>query len=102
VGDTFPTSATLDGFNISSAQYPPQGWRPKNVNLYEQDSFKPFPQEFLGQYDVVNLRSALCYINNEDAEPLLENWVSLLSECHVSVNFGQLFLIYWMVFTDGR
>jgi hypothetical protein len=51
------------------------------VHLYEQDSFQPFPGVFLGQFDIVNLRSALCYVNNEDAEPLLNNLISLLSKC---------------------
>jgi len=76
--DDFPSSATLDGFDISPEQYPPKEWIPKNVHLGVQDIFKPFPEEYLGVYDVVNLRFALCYVNNIDAEPLLKNLMSLL------------------------
>ncbi|PQE28130.1 UMTA methyltransferase family protein [Rutstroemia sp. NJR-2017a BBW] len=78
LSDTCPTTAQLDGFDISPAQFPPKEWLPENVNLFIQDIFKPFPQEMIGTYDMVNLRFALCYVNDEDAEPLLANLISLL------------------------
>jgi len=76
--DQFPPSARFDGFDISAMQYPPQEWTPSNIHLSVQDTYKPFPEEHLGVYDVVHLRFALCYVNNVDAEPLLENLITLL------------------------
>ena len=72
-------SAKIDGFDISPNQYPPEVWRPNNVHLYTQDIFKPFPEASLGQYDIVHVRFMLTLVNNKDAEPLLENLVTLLS-----------------------
>jgi len=73
-----PSTTSLDGFDISSDQYPPQEWLPPNVHLSVHDSFEPFPSDALGTYDIVNLRFALCYVNNDDAEVLLPNLISLL------------------------
>lgn len=81
LSEDLPSTAKLDGFDISAAQYPPKEWLPENVDLFTQDAFKPFPQDILGTYDVVHLRFALCYVNDEDAEPLLKNLISLLSKC---------------------
>jgi len=85
--DDLPYSARLDGFDISSSQYLPKEWIPENMHLTEQDIFKPFPEEYLGAYDIVNLRFALCFVNNIDAEPLLENLISLLSTEHLNLVF---------------
>jgi hypothetical protein len=71
------------------------------VHLYVQDSFKPFPTERRGQYDVVNLRSALCYVKNEDAEPLLRNMISLLSTFYLSFLFILFCFAFWIVEADG-
>ncbi|KAB8304177.1 hypothetical protein EYC80_003596 [Monilinia laxa] len=78
LSESFQSPAKLDGFDISAAQYPPKEWLPENVEFFTHDAFKPFPQGILGTYDVVHLRFALCYVNDEDAEPLLNNLISLL------------------------
>ena len=44
--------------------------------------FKSFPQELLGNYDVVHLRFFCTIVNNEDAHPLLESLIVLLSMCN--------------------
>ena len=73
-------SARIDGFDISPSQYPFQDWCAKNIQLTTHDAFKPFPQEYLGKYDVVHIRFFCTLVNNEDAQPLLENLVALLSK----------------------
>lgn len=77
------SSAQIDGFDISSAQYPPRAWLGTSVNLITHDAFKPFPQEYLGKYDIVHIRFFATIVNDEDAEPLLDNLIALLSTWQV-------------------
>ncbi|KAJ8065957.1 hypothetical protein OCU04_005057 [Sclerotinia nivalis] len=77
LSETLPT-ATLDGYDISAAQYPPSSFLPPNVSLHTHDAFTSFPIEKLGSYDIVHLRFSLCFVNDEDAEGLLRNLVALL------------------------
>ncbi|MCJ1429188.1 hypothetical protein MMC29_007101, partial [Sticta canariensis] len=72
------SSARIDGFDISAGQFPPEAWRGNNVHLHAHDAFKPFPTEHLGQYNIVHIRFFLVLVNNEDAEPLLNNLLTLL------------------------
>lgn len=76
------SSARIDGFDISSDQFPPQAWRGNIVHLFTHDTFNPFPSEYLGQYDIVHIRFFVTIVNNEDAEPLLNNLMTLLSKCN--------------------
>ncbi|KAI1465649.1 uncharacterized protein F4812DRAFT_466098 [Daldinia caldariorum] len=78
LSDVFPAHAELHGFDISSNQYPPQEWLPKNVFLHEHDAFKPFAPEYLGSFDVVNLRFFITLLNKENIQPLLSNLITLL------------------------
>lgn len=73
------SSARIDGFDISPAQFTPQAWCGNKVHLRTHDAFKPFPPEYLGQYDIVHLRLFGLVANNENAEPLLKNLITLLS-----------------------
>ncbi|KAL7928812.1 S-adenosyl-L-methionine-dependent methyltransferase [Trichoderma chlorosporum] len=78
LADSLPADSQLHGFDISSDQYPPEGWLPKNVTLHEHDVFKPFGPEFLGSFDVVNLRFFITLLNGENIRPLLNNLQTLL------------------------
>ncbi|KAL7912263.1 S-adenosyl-L-methionine-dependent methyltransferase [Trichoderma velutinum] len=78
LSDSLPADSQLHGFDISSDQYPPDGWLPKNVSLHEHDAFKPFAPEFLGSFDVVNLRFFITLLNGENIRPLLDNLKTLL------------------------
>ncbi|KAL2038437.1 hypothetical protein N7G274_008776 [Stereocaulon virgatum] len=51
-----PGTARIDGFDISPAQYPHRNWLPANVILHVHNAFAPFPQEYVGVYDVVHVR----------------------------------------------
>lgn len=50
----------------------------------------------------MNLRSALCYVNKEDAEPLLRNMISLLSTFYLSFLFLLFCFVFWIVEADVR
>jgi len=73
-----PSSAVIDAFDVSSAQFPPQGWHTPNVNFKTHDCFEPFPIEHIQQYDIVNVRFWLCILNDDTARPLLDNVLTLL------------------------
>ena len=76
---TLPASAQLDGYDISSAQYPPEGWLPKNVDLKVLDMLDPVPEELVGKYDVVHVGLIVMVVRNENPTPVLNNLMTLLS-----------------------
>ena len=74
-----PTSVIIDGFDISTAQFPPQEWLPQNVHLHEQNVFTPFPAEQLAKYDIVHLRFMSTLIDSHNLGQLILNVKALLS-----------------------
>jgi len=70
--------AAIDGFDISSDQYPPKAWRPETVNLIVHDAFKPFAEEYQGVYDVVHVRFLLTLVSSDTIQTLLQNLLKLL------------------------
>ncbi|MCJ1427309.1 hypothetical protein MMC29_005212 [Sticta canariensis] len=85
------SSARIDGFDISPGQFTPQAWCGNNVHLLTHDAFKPFPTEYLGQYDIVHIRFFCQVANDEDAEPLLKNLITLLKPGGYLMWFEPLF-----------
>jgi SAM-dependent methyltransferase len=85
-----PDTATVKAFDLSGKQFPPPNWRGK-VDFDIVDCFKPIPEQYQGQFDVVNLRFWLCVVNDDSAEQLLENILTLLStyqgakECRIGI-----------------
>ena len=73
-------SAQIDGFDISSAQFPIGEWLPRNVHLYVQDAFSRFPRECIGMYDVVHVRYFVTVVCGRNVEGMMRNLGSLLSE----------------------
>ncbi|KAF2869228.1 S-adenosyl-L-methionine-dependent methyltransferase [Massariosphaeria phaeospora] len=70
--------AKIDAIDISAAQFPPAPFRKSNTHFWTHDCFKPFPDEYLGQFDIVHARFWLCIINDDVAKPLMENLLTLL------------------------
>ena len=75
-----PKSAQLDGFDISTAHFPPKQWLPENVNLSVLDALAPVPEHLVGNYDVVHVGRIVLFIQNENPSQLLNNFISLLSK----------------------
>ena len=73
----FPES-TIDGFDISTDQFPPQAWLPNNVSLKYLNAFQPVPTHFIGKYDIVHVRLFMLVIPNGDPEPVLKNLMTML------------------------
>lgn len=76
---TCDPTCQFDGFDIDSIKFPDVDLLPKNVNLWEHNVLKPFPAEFRGQYDVVNLRLLVLALEKDDWDLLTKNVRTLLS-----------------------
>lgn len=72
--------AVFDAVDISAEQYPPEAFRAPNVSFWTHDCFKPFPKEYLGKFNVVNVKFWLCFINDDVADKVFQNVVTLLSK----------------------
>ena len=74
-----PSSAKLEGFDISGANFPAQEWLPANVSMHVQDAFAELPEQLVGVYDVVHIRTIVSAVPKGDPGPLLKNLVQMLS-----------------------
>lgn len=71
---------TLDGYDISDAQFPPEECVPANVSLSVLNALDDVPDSLKGKYDVVHLRFWCCIVKGNDPTALIKHVVSLLSE----------------------
>ncbi|KAF2662080.1 S-adenosyl-L-methionine-dependent methyltransferase [Lophiostoma macrostomum CBS 122681] len=71
-------NARIDAVDISAEQFPPEAFKPQNLHYWVHDCFKAFPAEHSGQFDAVHMRYWLCIVNDDVAEKLIENVVTLL------------------------
>ncbi|KAM0139412.1 hypothetical protein ACHAP3_003182 [Botrytis cinerea] len=71
------TNAQLDGFDISTSQYPHSALLPSNVKLDVMDIFKPVPERLKGQYDVVHIGLLCVVIPGGDPRYVLDNVLTL-------------------------
>jgi chemotaxis methyl-accepting protein methylase len=74
-------NAKFDAVDISADQFPPESFRAPNVHFWTHNCVEPFPDEFLGKFDIVNARFWLCIVNDDVADKLLDNFLTLLSKC---------------------
>ena len=80
ISGTMPSSTQLDGFDISTARFPPKEWLPENVRPQQLDALGSMPGDLIGEYDVVHIGRIVLFIRNEDPVPLLKKFISLLSK----------------------
>ncbi|KAH7402189.1 S-adenosyl-L-methionine-dependent methyltransferase [Phaeosphaeria sp. MPI-PUGE-AT-0046c] len=71
-------NGSVDAVDISDEQFPPSPFRPRNTQFWTHDFFKPFPREYLNQFDVVNLKFVLYLVNDDVADKLITNVLTLL------------------------
>lgn len=83
------SAACLDGFDISTKQFPPKNWLPANVSLESLDMFSSIPEELIGKYDVVHVRLFLCVVQDDDPRPLLKIILKMLSK------YISAFITHW-------
>ncbi|QMW30366.1 hypothetical protein G4B84_005701 [Aspergillus flavus NRRL3357] len=75
-----PTTAQLDGFDISDEQFPLKEQCPPNLRFGIMDSFVDPPASLVGQYDVVHLRMWTSNFRNRDSGVIIHHVRELLSE----------------------
>ncbi|KAL8787997.1 MAG: hypothetical protein Q9213_001889 [Squamulea squamosa] len=69
--------AQLDGYDISSSQWPPAEWLPSNVKLKTLDALAIVPNHLVEKYDVIHI-GLLVLVARDDPKPLLKNVLSML------------------------
>ncbi|KAJ4357236.1 uncharacterized protein N0V89_001811 [Didymosphaeria variabile] len=72
------TGATIDAFDISDLQFPAPAFRPANVHFHVHNSFQPYPDEFLAQFDIVHVRFMMCSVDDANARKLLGQLLTLM------------------------
>ncbi|KAJ5619785.1 hypothetical protein N7510_003769 [Penicillium lagena] len=70
--------ADLDGFDLSDAMFPCKNALPENITFHQQNLLEPFPDEYLGKYDVVNVRVMVVALSSDEWEPAVRNLMTLL------------------------
>jgi chemotaxis methyl-accepting protein methylase len=73
-------NASFDAIDISADQFPPKSFQPPNVHFWTHNCFNPFPEEYLGKFDIVHARFWLCIVNDDVADKILDNFLTLLSK----------------------
>ena len=53
---------------------------PGNIHFHHQNFLEPFPEEFLGKYDVVNVRVMVVALSSDEWGPAVRNLMTLLRE----------------------
>ena len=86
VATLFP-NAQVHGFDVSDEQFSPS-YNIKNLTLSVHDAFEPFPQQFVGHFDIVHVRFFLCLVNDAVAPALVENLATLLSTYPIALGIS--------------
>lgn len=85
-----PSSALLDGFDVSSLQFPPKEWLPPNVSLKLLNILEEVPEHLHGKYDVVNIRYFCCVVKDNDPGLVIKNVLKMLSISRSSLYYPQV------------
>ncbi|KAI1819537.1 S-adenosyl-L-methionine-dependent methyltransferase [Xylaria intraflava] len=73
-----PSTASLDGFDISLKATPPVEWLPPNVTFQLWDIKQAVPETLVGKYDVVHIRLLSLVLRDDEVALALENVVRLI------------------------
>ena len=84
VAEAHGNQIQLDGFDISSAHFPPKHELPENVTLRTLDIFQDIPTDLQGQYDIVHMARIGLFVQPSNLDLLLTNVKRLLSKYRAS------------------
>ncbi|KAL8807715.1 MAG: hypothetical protein Q9182_000526 [Xanthomendoza sp. 2 TL-2023] len=73
-----PSSWSLTGFDVSTAQFPHAAYLPSNVSLKRFDAFEPVTPELVEAFDVIHLRALCVVVKGGDPSVLIENVAKML------------------------
>lgn len=76
-----PGSCQLDGFDISTAQFPPASTLPENISLHQSDILNPLPELYHGQFHIIAVRGMITGLAGAEWDKAVSNLVPLLSWC---------------------
>lgn len=77
---TLSPSSHFDGFDISDAQFPAPAQLPANVKLHQHNILHPLPEQYVGKYDLINVRALVLGLANGEWEIAIKNLVHGLSK----------------------
>ena len=78
LGTQLPPTSTLAGFDISADIFPPADKRPGNLTLEIHNAIEPFPEEYLGTFDVVHARLLTYGVKKGEWQIIARNIFALL------------------------
>ncbi|MCJ1347139.1 hypothetical protein MMC31_005360 [Peltigera leucophlebia] len=82
-------SSQLDGFDISTDQFPNKAWLPANVSLHQLDITKPIPASLEGLYDLVHVQFFLCVVQRDGPAAILKELYKMLSTSSRKYRFSR-------------
>ena len=68
------------GFDISAEQFPSPDDQVPKVNFVVHDMTAPFPEEYHGKFDLVNVRFLVYALNELHLQKVIENMAEILSK----------------------
>ncbi|KAF8860884.1 S-adenosyl-L-methionine-dependent methyltransferase [Acephala macrosclerotiorum] len=77
IANDFPPSVQFHGFDITDVHFPGEEV-PQNVKFHQHDMREPFPDEFVGQFDLVSLRLVVLGLRGNEWELAMTNLIALL------------------------
>ncbi|KAI1173682.1 S-adenosyl-L-methionine-dependent methyltransferase [Nemania sp. FL0916] len=78
IANRLPTTARLDGLDVSFDAAVPKALLPSNITFYHWDIRTPVPEELAGQYDLVHVRHFSLVLQDSEMENVLGNLWELL------------------------
>nr|A0A1U9YI04.1 RecName: Full=N-methyltransferase verN; AltName: Full=Verticillin biosynthesis cluster protein N [Clonostachys rogersoniana]AQZ42160.1 putative methyltransferase [Gliocladium sp.] len=90
VRSLFPPETELIGFDIAPELYPPEGTRPRNVELVTADLLQGLPAQWIGRFDLVHQRFVFPNFETEVIREVLGRlmqcvkpggWIQLVEPC---------------------
>jgi len=77
IANDFPASVQFHGFDITDVHFPDKEF-PRNVSFHQHDMREPFPEEFIGKFDLVNIRLVVLGLKGNEWELAMKNLIALL------------------------
>lgn len=68
----------LNGFDITSSNFPASAWLPSNIRFHTWDAFAEVPSEYIGAFDIVHIRTFYSCIKANNVQPVLDNLLKFL------------------------
>ncbi|KAK0287293.1 hypothetical protein LTR35_002788 [Friedmanniomyces endolithicus] len=66
------------GLDITPAHFPAAGNLPANIRLHVLDAFAELPEQYIGAFDIVSIRTIYSAVIDNNVEPLLSNLLKML------------------------